>query len=128
MSNGVPKSPDQLKDRQVISYGSTPTAVQWPFSHKGKTTNVRLTPRLSINNIHGMIAAAAAGYGIARVLSYQVEQEVQNGNLRLLLEKYEPSPIPVHIVYRDGRAVSSKLRAFIDLMTERLQSKDMLGT
>ena len=35
-------------------------------------------------------------------LSYQVEQELARGELRLVLEEYEPPPLDVNVVYSQG--------------------------
>lgn len=126
--NGLPKKPEQLKDHQVVSIGNSITGMQWKFERNGNAVKVQLKPRLSVSTVGGTLAAVKAGYGIARVLSYQVEEPVRDGSLQLILEDYEPASIPVHIVHREGRAVSSKLRAFIDLMVERLRGNAMLNS
>ena len=113
--HGTPQTPEQLANHCIVNPAPTPTATQWRFERSGKPVPVKVKPRLSVNNIDGSIAAVAAGFGITRLLSYQVEQNLREGSLQLLLEAYEPTPEPVHIIHREGRTVSSKLRAFIDL-------------
>ena len=68
------------------------------------------------------IEAALRGFGITRLLSYQVAQLVEAGELKLILEKYEPSPLPIHIVHQEGRHASVKVRTFVDMMVERLRA------
>lgn len=120
-TNGTPVTPEQLRDHEIVSVGASTASMQWKFQHKGKPVSVRLKPRLSVTNISGSLAAVTAGFGIMRLLSYQVEQHVKEGSLKLLLEHYETASYPVHIVHREGRVVSAKLRAFIELMSERLK-------
>ena len=38
----------------------------------------------------------------------------------------EPPPRPIHIVHREGRHPSTKVRAFIDLVAERLRGERAL--
>ena len=57
----------------------------------------------------------------------QVADELASGQLRVLLEQFEPRPLPVHIVHREGRYSSAKVRAFIDLMADRLRSDPALN-
>ena len=89
--------------------------------------SVRVIPRLSTSNIAGAVAAATAGFGITRLLSYQIEQGLRDKNLKLLLENYETASLPVHIVHQEGRVVPSKLRALIDVMVERLRANKLLN-
>ena len=82
---------------------------------------------VSVTNNDAALTAAVAGFGIARSLSYQTDQLVAEGKLKLLLEKFEPLVSPVNIIHREGREVSAKLRAFIDVMEERLRHKSSLN-
>jgi len=126
-ARGTPKKPEQLRDHQIVSIGSSTASVQWNFSHKGKPLAIKLKPRLSVSNISGTIAAVKAGHGIACVLSYQVEEHLADKSLKIILKNYETADIPVNIIHREGRDVTSKLRAFIDLMIERLRENTLLN-
>lgn len=77
--------------------------------------------RLTVNSIDVGIAAAVAGHGLLRALSYQVAPELKRRRLEILLRHLEPDPIPVHIVYPGGRSVAAKVRAFIDHAVPRLR-------
>ena len=72
------------------------------------------------------IEAALRGFGITRLLSYQIGAQLNAGRLKVVLEEYEPAPRPIHIVHREGRHASAKVRAFVDLMTERLRAEPAL--
>jgi hypothetical protein len=50
------------------------------------------------------------------VLSYQVERELHEGSLALVLECFEPPPLPVHVIYPEARLSAAKARAFVDLV------------
>ncbi len=125
--NGTPDTPEQLHQHQIVSMGNTTASMQWKFLLDGKQISVRLTPRMSVTNVGGSLAAVQSGFGIARLLSYQVEQPLKQKYLSLILEQYESEDIPVHIIHREGRVMSSKLRAFIDLMVERLLTNKFLN-
>ena len=57
--------------------------------------------------------AARAGRGIARVLSYQVVDELTRGSLVRLLRPFEPPPLPVQLVAPGRIHMSPKVRAFL---------------
>ena len=71
--------------------------------------------RLRFGNLGtGLLSATIA-------LSCQIERELKRGRLKLILEGFEPRPIPVHIVYPEARLSAAKTRAFVDFATPRPQ-------
>jgi hypothetical protein len=50
-----------------------------------------------VNTNPAAIHAAVCGWGITRVLSYQVAAEVASGALNILMKDYEPEPWPVYV-------------------------------
>ena len=72
-----------------------------------------------------MIDAARRGLGIVVALSYQVQELVARGELRILLERFEPPSIPVHAVFPSGRLQPVRVRALADLLVERLRTNDL---
>ena len=60
---------------------------------------------------------------MVRAVSYQVADHVRDGRLRLVLEAYEPTPRPVHLVYDRRNRLPLKLRAFVDFVVPRLRDR-----
>ncbi len=83
---------------------------------------VPIRPRFAVNTADAAIAAAVAGTGITRVLSYQVAAAVAAGKLQLLLQPFEPEPLPVHLVHAAPALLPLKLRAFLDFAAPRLKA------
>jgi DNA-binding transcriptional LysR family regulator len=52
---------------------------------------------------------------------YQVVDAVKCGKLRIVLEKYEPEPVPVHLVHATRGQMPLKMRRFLDFATPRLR-------
>ncbi len=123
---GIPQSPEEL-DQHALIASRAGNLGEWKLQKEGKPYLCRIKPRLTLTSNDGVIAAAKEGFGITRVLSYQVADELKQGSLKIILETYEPAPLPVHIVHREGRLASTKVRAFIDLMAERLRSNPALN-
>ena len=73
------------------------------------------------------IEAAVRGFGITRLLSYQVAPQLATGALKIVLGDYEPAPRPVHIVHREGRYAAATVRAFVDLLAARLRADSALN-
>jgi DNA-binding transcriptional LysR family regulator len=125
--HGRPREPRDLAEHRVISAGGVSPTQEWSFMAEGRPLRVRVRPRLSTTSNDSAIAAALDGFGITRVLSYQIAEHVKKGKLERILESYEPSPWPIHVVHREGRHVAQKARAFVDLAVERLRANGSLS-
>lgn len=93
---------------------------------RGRRARGAARQRLLVNKNSVKVAAVVAGQGVARALAYQVEDEVRDGRLRLLLTRDEPSPVPVQLVYPEGRAASAKVREFVHFAAPRLRALPIL--
>ncbi len=121
-ARGTPRSPNDLEKLDGIAFA--PTALGNPWTFRVGSRRVVATPRtrLQANDTEVAIAAALAGRGLTRVLSYQVAGEIRSGRLKTVLEKFEPPPIPIHLVHVEGRRANARVRAFIDFAAPRLRA------
>ncbi len=124
---GLPENPDALTGHSIIVATSLGANVEWRFMQDKTPWVVRIKPRLSVSSNDSAIEAAVRGLGIARLMSYQVAPEIDSGKLKILLSEYETAPVPIHIVHREGRYTSTKIRSFIDLMAEQLRANKSLN-
>ncbi|WP_019904314.1 LysR family transcriptional regulator [Methylobacterium sp. 77] len=125
--HGTPATMRDLRDHAIIGSMSTGSPGEGRSGGKELSSGKEraggaLHPRLVCNTIDAALAAALAGQGIARLLSYQVAPSVSEGRLRLILDDPDTAPMPVHIVSPEGRRAPAKVRAFIDLAVARLQA------
>jgi DNA-binding transcriptional LysR family regulator len=123
---GTPQTPADLARHHIVAAVSVTPTVEWKFEHGGREHAVRLQPRLAVNNNDCAIEAAREGFGLTRLLSYQVAPLLESGALVTVLSDYDPAVVPIHIVHREGRYASAKLRTFVDLMVERLRAEKSL--
>ncbi len=128
-ARGVPKAPADLVAHCVIAASPVSPAVDWKFSHGKKTgsVSVKLTPRLSVTSNDAAIVAAAQGFGVTRLLSYQIAPYLASGQLKAVLTDYEPPRLPIHVLHSEGRQASGKVRSFVDLLVENLRADEALN-
>jgi DNA-binding transcriptional LysR family regulator len=119
--HGVPISPSDLSRHRIIASTSAWTSLEWRFGVQKKST-VRVNPRLYCSTNEAAIAAAASGWGLTRVLSYQIAPQLEAGELRTILSDYEEEALPIHVVHPEGRHASAKVRSFIDFAVGKLRS------
>jgi DNA-binding transcriptional LysR family regulator len=122
--NGTPAVPRDLAAHTLIaSMTVTPVADRWTFHGPGGVSTVAVRPRLTVNSTDAVVEAAASGFGLACVMSYQVAPLVAEGRLRAVLAEFEPPPQPIHIVHPAGRHLAAKLRLFIEHAAAGLRQK-----
>lgn len=125
--HGTPRTPDDLAShRLVASSGISPTN-DWVFQSTTEKRTVRVQPRIVVNTNDGPLEAARQGYGLTRLLSYQVAPQLASGELQTVLPDYEGPDLPVHVIHREGRYGSAKVRSFVDLSVERLRADRALN-
>ncbi|HET9240101.1 MAG TPA: LysR substrate-binding domain-containing protein, partial [Oligoflexus sp.] len=122
-ARGIPQRPEILSSFDCIAFEVLGSPRSWTF-HEGKEKiSIAVRPRLIVSTAEAGIDAAIAGVGITRALSYQVEKAVGRGELKIVLEGFEPPPWPVHIVHHGVRALPLKLRTFRDFVVPRLRER-----
>jgi DNA-binding transcriptional LysR family regulator len=121
-TRGLPQRPEDLAGHAIVSAAGVNPVSEWRFNDAGTAIVQRLQPRMRTTTNDSAIAAALAGLGIARLLSYQVAEPVRSGALQPVLEAFEAAPLPVHVVHHEGRRATQKVRAFVDLAVERLRA------
>ena len=117
------EEPGDLAKHQIITMAHLPNSWTFPpLAGSSAPRSVQLTPRLVTNSIRGAVASAAGGRGVALFFSYQVSEQVQNGELEIVLAGHEPAALPVHVITPQGRLAVPKVRAFLDFAVPRLRS------
>ena len=117
------EEPGDLAKHQIITMAHLPNSWTFPpLAGSSVPRSVQVTPRLVTNSIRGAVASAAGGRGVALFFSYQVSEQVQNGELEIVLAGHEPATLPVHVITPQGRLSVPKVRAFLDFAVPRLRS------
>ena len=124
--HGIPQQPADLARHRMIAGTSSFSSLDWFFGQDQKH-KVHITPRLFCNTYDSVIRATLEGWGLSRVLSYQIGEHLVEGRLQTVLSDFEQDPLPIHIVHPEGRRASAKVRAFIDLAVDRLRANRLIN-
>ncbi len=122
-AKGRPQTPDQLAAHACIAIGDGVSPTLWKFRKDRRDSSIAVQSRLCVNTSEAAVLAAIAGAGLTRVMSYKMDAARRAGTLELVLEEFEPEPLPVHIVYAPRKPVPLKLRAFLNWVTPRLKAR-----
>lgn len=120
--NGAPAHPTELSEHDIVSHDLIDPARGWRFKIVGKTSEIPVRPRLSVNTAETAVKAASAGAGITRVLLYQAFPAIKRGDLKVLMPEFEMDPQPFHIVHAGLTPQPLKIRTFLDFAIPRLRA------
>jgi DNA-binding transcriptional LysR family regulator len=125
-AHGRPSHPNELPEHVLIQPTGVSPYPEWRFAHGGRPVVQRIRPRLRTTTNDAARSAALTGLGIARLVSYQVADDLASGALEPLLTDFETPPLPVHVLHREGRHMTQKVRAFVDLAVGMLRGNPAL--
>ena len=122
---GRPATPADLMAHRIVAVSAVSPTTEWRFGVDLSET-VRLQPRLRLSSVAAAREVVRQGWGLTRLLSYQVGPELEEGRLVSVLEDFEPEPLPTHLVHVGGRRAPAKIRTFIDFARDRLRGVRVL--
>ncbi len=125
--HGVPLRPADLAQHSVVFAGGVTPVPEWRFAASGKPLVQPVQPRIRTTTNDAALAAAVAGFGLTRLMSYQVAPLVEGGVLQIVLSEFETAALPVHVVHLEGRRATQKVRGFIDLTVATLRADSRLN-
>ncbi|MFW3615781.1 LysR family transcriptional regulator [Billgrantia antri] len=125
--HGRPAAPSDLERASCITFDQLLAIQAWRFEAEGESLRIRVQARLTVNTAEAALDAAEADLGLTRVLSYQAAPRIQAGRLESVLQAWEPTPWPIHLVYERRPLLTQKLRAFIDFAVPRLEQSVKAG-
>ncbi|MCC7252972.1 LysR family transcriptional regulator [Hyphomicrobium sp.] len=113
-AHGSPETPDELVAHQALMQGTE----TWQFMDGDKILTVRPQGRFKADNGTALVAAAAAGLGIAWVPDGITREYLASGALVPVMPRYPPPPAGVYVIRPPGQHPSRKVRILTELLLE----------
>jgi DNA-binding transcriptional LysR family regulator len=126
-ARGRPATPAALDGHRLIHCTALGAERAWTFHRDGVADKRAIAPRYATNSVDAALWHAAQGGGVTMVLAYQAQEALDAGRLALLLEAFEPEPLPIQFVYPSARLLSAKVRALLDLAAATRDWRFTLG-
>jgi DNA-binding transcriptional LysR family regulator len=122
--NGTPQTPGELNDHVCMSLSNNIVfSPQWKFDIDGVDTMNDIKSNYLRSNIADSLRVAAInGSGLIQLPSYIIGLDIQSGRLKPVLEKYEPKPLPINLIYAHRKHMSVKIRSFVDYMQDYFET------
>ena len=120
--HGKPETVEELKQHLCLGFTEPVSLNTWPVAcHDGQLYEI--TCGLSSNSGETLKQLCLEGNGIACLSDYMIDKEIARGELvELMADKRLPVEMPFSAVYYSDRAVSTRIRAFIDFLSEHIKT------
>ena len=118
--HGVPRTPEQLTEHQLIIDSNFRHPASWRFRRGTRTVNVRASGRLQVNSAVMVRHFLVSGAGIGLCPEFVVRDDLEAGTLVPLLTEFSGYDLGVYAVYPHTRHVPSRVRVFVDFLADYL--------
>ena len=122
---GTPETVEDLKNHLCLGFTEPVSLNTWPVSSSdGQLYETECG--LTSNSGETLKHLCLSGNGIACLSDYMINKELKSGELiEVLADKRLPVEMPFSAVYYSDRAVSTRIRAFIDFVSEHLSASPL---
>lgn len=118
---GMPKTPDDMRRHDVLTYSLTASAPHLPFEVDGEPYNLPVNGRMDANDSSALIAAALDGIGAVCVPALLAKPYTERGSLVPVLKEFMPRDVWLYAAYTQRRHNSAALRALLELLEVRMR-------
>lgn len=119
---GTPERPGDLARHELLVHLPSPEPGRLVLSRGRRVERVQVHGRFACNDGAASVAAALAGLGIVSAPEFELSEEVRAKKLVPVLVGWTTPAMALHAVTPPRRHVSSKVRTFIDFVSQRWRS------
>jgi DNA-binding transcriptional LysR family regulator len=123
---GKPHAPPDLTSHECLLFTADQPGGAWRFRcapGNDQMTTQQVSGRLTVGNTLSLREAALAGFGIADLPRYLVEEDLRNGRLISVLSRFIVNERSVFAVYLPSKFTPPKVRLFVDALREGFRRK-----
>jgi DNA-binding transcriptional LysR family regulator len=113
-ANGAPERPEEIILHQALMQGTE----AWQFLDGDKVISVRPQGRFKADDGVALVAAAAAGLGIAYLPNCLTHDSLVSGALVPIMKRYPPPAAGAYMVWPAGQNPVQKIRVLTELLIE----------
>ena len=125
---GEPLHPADLTAHDCIVYTRLATGNEWHFTDEDGEIVVRVQGRYLVDNSEGVREGVLGGLGIGVIPIWLFkEDEIARGRVRIILDDFEPTRLPIHAVFPSRRLVPAKVRAMIEFLAAEFGRDPLLS-
>jgi DNA-binding transcriptional LysR family regulator len=119
--HGEPNHPQDLSRHACIHLNKLRWGNVWHFERGEEQLRIPVVPQFQANESKSLLAAAVAGAGIVLLPKFVAGSALRAGELVQVLTDWHVATIPVHAVYSANRHITTKVKALVQLLVDRLR-------
>jgi LysR family transcriptional regulator, regulator for bpeEF and oprC len=118
--HGEPDAVTQLGAHQAVNYISNATGrpLEWHFSVEGEDLAMTMQSRFAVNETEAYLQCGLEGLGIIQLSELVASPYLKTGRLKEVLVDARCSPVPISIVFSNGRNATAAVKAFVEWIIE----------
>lgn len=113
--HGTPEKLADLQQHLAVHYASplSGRVDDWECTDQGRSVAISMRSVITVNNAEAYIACCLAGLGLIQVPAYDVQTEIEQGQLIEVLPHNRPAPLPISVLYPHRRHRAPQVQAFV---------------
>jgi DNA-binding transcriptional LysR family regulator len=126
--HGTPAGIDELDGHEGIAYSRAGVLSPWRVRDTdGRARELRIEPRLSLDDIQAIAGAGIAGFGLVQLPCWLLTRYVETGELAMVRERCGVLPQDIHAVWPKTRYLPLKTRCAIDALVAEIPAMILDG-
>jgi DNA-binding transcriptional LysR family regulator len=118
---GVPSKPEDLRSHDLLTPDGASPEMRIELTHGTQRAEVRLRPKLAVNDPAVLHASAAAGLGIGLLPEFLCRQGLATGRLKRVLETWDvPPAASLYAVYPRALAADARVERFVEFLAANI--------
>jgi len=119
-----PSIPEDITDHETITFSRSCDQAVWSFNTSdGKSTEIQVKSKLVVNTAEAVVESALRGSGLTQLYLYQAAPQIESGELKIILQDFEISAVPVCLAIPKGQNSPQKVKVFIDFTKPLLEQQ-----
>lgn len=118
---GMPKKPEELREHDFLTPEMGHAEYRITLSRASQRAEVRIAPKLTVNDPAVLHAATAAGLGIGLLPEFLCRQGLATGRLKLVLPEWLPPPIAsLYAIFPAMLEGDPRVQRFVDFLAANI--------
>lgn len=120
---GTPASSAEFTRHDAVLYGKADgTTSPWLIAHEGGVIERRaMTGRITVASAEAQVAAVKAGFGVAQLATWVVQDDLARGDLVAILPALTTTGLPLSLIWPVGRQLLPKVDAVLQMLQAELR-------
>lgn len=118
--HGLPREPGELTGHNCIGFTLLEHYDSWHFTHSAEEFDVAIKGNVTSNSSEAIREMVLSGLGMSLSPEWLFAADVEQGSVRIVLDDYQTTALPVSAVLSRERRRSARTMALIDFLREHL--------